>query len=256
MTRDPSPPPTGVPGPVFLLGLQRSGTNVLFATLATAREHAVCYNEDHPAAFETFMLRDAARIRDLIRQVPDKRSVFKSISDTVRWETLRAEHPDSKLILIVRQPFDLALSHLVEFPRGEQDLNALLEREFHSPQTSFLRERPAMPSVAAMLSRYQGRFNVSGDYASKIVLFWALIHLVLEESGFFLAPGVMTVVYEMLVASPQDTCDRLQAFLGMPLGEVARAQPRRSAEHFLTAAVDSRLASDCLELYQRLVTYA
>jgi hypothetical protein len=79
-----------VPGtavPVYLVGLQRSGTNMLARGLDTAPEFEV-HNENDGAAFDHFMLRPDEVIRSVVLRSGHRYVLFKPLSDSHRVDHL------------------------------------------------------------------------------------------------------------------------------------------------------------------------
>ena len=75
--------PVGTSTAVFLVGVQRSGTNMLVRGLERAPEVAV-YNENSRGAFDRFRLRDADVVADLVRRSRHQVVLFKPLCDSHR----------------------------------------------------------------------------------------------------------------------------------------------------------------------------
>jgi hypothetical protein len=79
--------PSGDSRPVFLVGAGRSGTSMIVRHLARTWQVAL-FNEDDPAAFRDYHLRDFAEVRELISRSRAPITLFKPIKDTHRTRAL------------------------------------------------------------------------------------------------------------------------------------------------------------------------
>ncbi|VAW31168.1 hypothetical protein MNBD_CHLOROFLEXI01-4666, partial [hydrothermal vent metagenome] len=73
--------PEGVSVPVFLVGCGRSGTSMFIWQLEKSWQIEL-YNEDHPAAFDVYRLRDYDVIEELIEKSQAPFTLLKPILDT------------------------------------------------------------------------------------------------------------------------------------------------------------------------------
>lgn len=238
--------------PLFILGQQRSGTNMMLRILAQA-PGVRAFNEDDPRAFEDFRLRDVETIRTLIREsVPDT-CLFKAITDTLQWNHLSAAFRESRFVFMFRNPFDLVLSWLVEFPSGLSVVNHVLDYDFSGRNGDYFAVVPDTPMVDACLRKYHGRFDSATDYANKVALFWALFHGLLIDAGFFERSDVLVIDYDTFIGGPEPDLRRVESFCGVTLPAASNTVPAATGGHYFTANIDVSLANDCWRIYQRVL---
>jgi hypothetical protein len=91
----------GQAAPLFVLGCQRSGTNMLLAALEASPE-TWTYNEDNPRAFRRFRLRDPQRIASLTERARCRVVVFKALCDSQHADRLLERFPEAKVIWLLR----------------------------------------------------------------------------------------------------------------------------------------------------------
>lgn len=107
--------------PLFIVGAQRSGTNMLLNVLDKSLETRT-YNEDHPAAFEKYRLKDR-QVRDrILRKASCAWGVFKPLCDTQHLDQLLADHQDGKALWILRDYRDVANSASVKWGHAQRHI--------------------------------------------------------------------------------------------------------------------------------------
>ena len=94
--------------PVFLLGCGRSGTNMLSRSLGKSFQVDL-YNEDHPAAFEKWRIKDLATIERLSHSGFARIKLFKPILDTHMAHVFLSYFPGSKIVFIFRHYRDVII---------------------------------------------------------------------------------------------------------------------------------------------------
>lgn len=240
------------PAPIFILGLQRSGTNMMLGLLGHAPGLAV-FNEDDPRAFSDFRLRDTDTVETLIRRHLPDACVFKAITDTLRWRRLLEAFHGARLVFMVRNPFDVVLSWLVEFPSSMSVVNHVLDYDFFKRNGEFFADVAETPTVDAHVRRYFGRFHGDGDYANKVALFWLLFHGVLLDSMFFERRDVLVIDFDSLLASPDTHTSRVASFCEVTLPPACQTIPASTGGHYFAARMDVDLANDCRRLYERVL---
>ncbi len=83
------PVPPGAARPVFVVGVQRSGTNMLLRGLGYAPEVEV-HNENDRRAFERYKLRDGATVARVVARSRHSHVLFKPLCDSHRTDELLA----------------------------------------------------------------------------------------------------------------------------------------------------------------------
>lgn len=237
----------GTATPVWLLGVQRSGTNLLTRSLKESMEIAV-YSENHRKAFVDFRLRDDATIDALIARSRHPYVLFKPLCDIHRapefLEAGRFGSQPSKVIWAYRAVDGRVRSTVARFGDVERNIMALLaagegddrwQAQGLGPEQfelirSFDWERESVESAAALL--------------------WYLRNDLLFRLGVHDQPRVTVVSYETFVADPPATLERLARFLGLERPLPVEAGIRRPTPPQLE--LNPKIRSLCDELEQRL----
>lgn len=188
--------------PVFLLGMQRSGTNFTLSIIKTL-DRIVTFNEDYRPAFENFVLKDKAAIEAVMAENAGHICCFKAISNTVGFRQLRADYPNAAMIFTYRRPSSTIDSFAFEFSWSQSVVNQVLDSNFFRGDLIRLAGWRPILRVMSAINRYKGRFSAATDYGNKIALFWLLQHLFLIESQALTSNGSLLVSYEEITSDPQ-----------------------------------------------------
>jgi hypothetical protein len=235
--------------PVLLVGLQRSGTNMLVRGLERAPEFEV-YNENNRAAFSRFRLRPDPVVRRLVDNSRHPYVLLKPLCDSHRTaellDGLGARH-SGRALWVYRSPDGRTRSALAKF--GDANLTAL--REIAGGRGGHRWE-------AQMLSRSSLDLLASFDWtrmdpASAAALFWVLRNRLYFELGLDRRPDVLLVSYDAALRDPEAELRRACAFLGFPYRAqlISHIEPRPPA----TAGpldIDHRVRACCDALAARL----
>ncbi len=151
---------------VFVMGVQRSGTNALFKSLAPGANHA--FNEsDNSLLFEDFFLRDDDVVRDVLETCPGI-VLAKPISETKRRQVVDvveayADHALS-VVWIYRDPVNCYASHIERWTgfRGQpeafatswsaRNLSVLEALKSHAERITIVRYEDLTKSPAMVVS--------------------------------------------------------------------------------------------------------
>jgi hypothetical protein len=235
--------------PVFLVGVQRSGTNMIVRGLERAPEFEV-RNESDRHAFDRFQLRPDGVIRQLIERSGHRYVLFKPLCDSHRvgrlLETL-ATPSGAYAIWAYREFEGRVRSSLAKF--GDDNLRVL--REIAAGQG----ERRWQ---AQGLSEENRRLIASFDYdaltpASAAALFWYIRNSLYFEQGLDQRADVMLISYDRFVADPAATMQPLCDFLGFAYSPqlVAHVESRAPADR-APLELDERIRAHCTELLVKL----
>ena len=207
--RNPIVPGTAMP--VFIAGLQRSGTNMLARTLLTRPEFEV-RNENDRAAFDRFRLRDDGTIRALVARSRHRYVLFKSLIDSHRLDDLldglQTTTPPRGL-WVVRSVDGRTRSALSKF--GDNNLRAL--RAIAEGREDGLWQAARLSERSLKLIRAQDYSRL--DAASAAALFWYVRNSLYFELGFDRREDVMLLSYDRLLAAPEEQVSAVCAFLGL-----------------------------------------
>jgi hypothetical protein len=235
--------------PVLLVGLQRSGTNMLVRGLERAPEFEV-YNENNKAAFSRFRLRPDPVVRRLIDQSRHPYVLLKPLCDAHRTAELLdglEAHQPGRALWAYRSVDGRTRSALAKF--GDANLSALREiaagRGGHRWEAQML-----SPDSLDLLASFDWS---TMDAASAAALFWVLRNRLYFELGLDRRPDVLLVSYDAALRDPEAELRRICEFLGFPYRAqlVAHIEPRPPA----TAGplgIDPRVRASCDALAARL----
>jgi hypothetical protein len=242
-----SRPPGGMP--VFLVGLQRSGTNMLVRGLERAPEFQV-YNENNKAAFSRFRLRPDPVVRRLIDSSRHPYVLVKPLCDSHRTAELLdglGTCQSGRALWVYRSPDGRTRSALAKF--GASNLVALREIAAGGGRDRWEAQRLSQDSLDLLASFDWTTMNA----ASAAALFWVLRNRLYFELRLDRRPDVLLVSYEAALRDPEAELRRICAFLDFPYRAslIEHIEPRPPA----TAgplAIDGRVRECCDALAARL----
>jgi hypothetical protein len=233
--------------PVFLVGAQRSGTNMIAHGLDEAPEFRV-YNEGNAKAFRNFRLRSLSEIESLIERSRAEFVLFKPLCDTHRTaELLERFRPRARVIWAFRDMDGRVRSALAKF--GDSNLHALgsfaAGRDGHDWQVQGI-----SPENAAFIRSFDFE-RVSA--ASAAALFWLVRNSLYFELSLDRREDTMLASYNRFLAEPERSARALCAFLGLAFRRelIAHIKPRPPASTE-PISIDQRIRERCVELQERL----
>ncbi len=235
--------------PAFLVGSQRSGTNMVAWRLGRSPEVEL-YNEDHPHAFEDYHLRDLRTVDWLVRRSYFPVVLFKSLNDTWRTDQLLERFPQARALFLFRHYRAVVASGLREFGDAQAEAVRVWVETGQAP----LRLGTPLPPYQALLHRL---YRPDLDVPSLTALFWFI------QNGFFFDLGLdreerlLPVPYEEVVADPPVAFRRICAFLGIRyqgymIDGVGRIGPRPDPQ----IRLDPEVEGACQALWARLRPHA
>jgi Sulfotransferase domain len=237
--------PPGTARAVLLVGLQRSGTNMVVRGLERAPEFEV-YNENHAAAFDRFQLRPIDHVRGLVQASRHPYVLLKPLCDSHRTpELLEALQTRSapQALWAYRSAEGRARSAVAKF--GDQNLRVLRDLARGRGRERWQAQRLSRDSLQ-LIERLDWS---SVDAVSAAALFWYVRNRLYFELGLDRRPDVLLVSYDAMVADPAAEMGRICGFLEFPYHPrlVAGITARPPA---LTPAVDLQpeIAARCAEL--------
>jgi Sulfotransferase family len=234
---------------VLLVGLQRSGTNMVVRGLERAPEFEV-YNENHPAAFDRFRLRPDGDVRALVQASLHPYVLLKPLCDAHRTvELLEALQTRSapRALWVYRSVEGRARSAVAKF--GDHNLQVLRELAAGHGRDRWQAQGLSRDSLELI-----GRFDWSAvDALSAAALFWYVRNRLYFELGLHDRRDVLLVSYDAMVADPAAEMRRICAFLGFPyhpwLVNGIHARPPATAP---PTGIHPHIAARCAGLTDRL----
>jgi len=199
---------------VFLWGAARSGTNAITNHLKLSPD-VTSFNEDNPAAFDSFCLRPDVVIEDLVRAAKTRVVYFKAFNDTLRADLAMARFPGSKGIYAIRKPQDCIASFMREF--GEfgrlnwidalsQSANGEFDMLSVARATGALRQR----AVARISERSLALLSAYGPSLPNVAAAYYLFqHSFFSEMKLEYNKNIRVLDYDALIQDPEDIISRL-----------------------------------------------
>jgi hypothetical protein len=235
--------------PVFLVGLQRSGTNMIARGLEAAPEFEV-RNENDRGAFQRFQLRSNGVIRRIVAESGQRYVLFKPLCDSHRTaqllDELRTPSP-GRAIWAYREVDGRVRSALAKF--GSNNLDVLSRIAAGNGQGMW---------QAAGLSEQNHERLSRFDYAamtpeSAAALFWYVRNSLYFELGLDRRADVLLVSYDAMVEHPRSEMERICAFLGLDYRPELDAHiDARAMSTRPPLAIDIEVRRLCDELTSRL----
>jgi hypothetical protein len=244
-THDVSPNAT----PVFLVGLQRSGTNMLVRGLERAPEFEI-HNENDRESFQRFRLLPDPVIRSIVMRSPHEYVLFKPLCDSHRTAELLdglGTPTKGKAIWAYRGVDGRVRSALAKF--GDSNLRALARISGGLGASSWQAQGLSEASLELIRRFDYGRMTP----ASAAALFWYVRNSLFFELGLSERPDVILMSYDAVLAQPEATMRALCGFLGLAF-EPAFAQhvEVRSRSDTLAEGIDPLIRARCADLQGRL----
>jgi hypothetical protein len=234
--------------PVYVVGAQRSGTNLFVRVLKQCSEFRV-YNENNRRAFHDFRLRSDDVIASIVRASRHRYVVFKAPIDSHRVVHLLDHLPvptAGRAIWIYRNVDDRVRSAVNKF--GNSNLRALADI---SAGATDRWESGGLEESKLELIRsfdYRKLTPVSGS-----ALFWYLRNSLFFDLSLDSRPDVIPLSYDRLVTDPESATRLVCAFLGFSWEPrlVAGIEVRRAAGRALVE-IDPAVRAMCDALQARL----
>jgi hypothetical protein len=199
----------GRAAPLFVLGCQRSGTNMLLAVLDASPE-TWTYNEDNPRAFRRFRLRDLDRVASLTERARCRVVAFKALCDSQHADRLLDRFPEGKVAWLVRDYGPVAESAVRKWGDGQLQLVRRVAAD--APFDHWLAER--LPDPRRELVRELVARDLSVHSAA--ALKWYLRNELYFDRELDLRPDrALLVRYEDVVADPVAALSGVFEFAGV-----------------------------------------
>jgi hypothetical protein len=235
--------------PVFLVGVQRSGTNMLVRGLEATPAVEV-RNENDRKAFQHFRLRGERVVGDLVNASRHQYVLFKPLCDSGRIAAVVDRLPvvpPARVIWAWRDVDARARSAVSKF--GDANLRAL--RQIAAGEGDDLWQ-------ALGLSESSRQLLTEFDYDAMTpheaaCLFWFVRNRMLLEQELASRPDVLVSSYEALVTDPERATRALCGFLGLPwTPQLTAGIEVRGAGGGDRPEIDPRIRSRCDELTDQL----
>jgi len=230
--------------PIFLVGLQRSGTNMLTRGLERAPEIEV-HNENDRAAFVRFRIRPEPVIRAIVEGSKHAFVLFKPLCDSHRTPQLLddLQTPSRGRAIWAYRSFEGRVrSSVAKF--GDSNLRAL--RRISEGTGAGLWQAGGLSDESLELIRSFDYERVSPESAS--ALFWLVRNSLYFELGLDRRSDVALASYEATIREPERALRSLCAFLGVTYRSelIAGIEPRHASSPHIE--VDPVIRARCESL--------
>jgi hypothetical protein len=235
---------------VFLVGLQRSGTNMLVRGLDRDPRFQV-YNENHRAAFSRFRLRPDPVIRELVERSRHPYVLFKPLCDSHRTAGLLdglGLHRAPRAMWAYRSVDGRARSAVAKF--GDSNLRMLRDLALGQGRDRWEAKRLSPDSLQLVSSVDWARASPLDAAA----LFWYVRNRLYFELGLAERSDVLLVSYDAMIADPEAEMTRICGFLDLPYDPrlVAHVESRVDRGRNGSLELDPRIRERCGELTEQL----
>jgi hypothetical protein len=238
----------GTAMPIWLVGVQRSGTNMVVRGLEESPEVEV-HNENDGSAFERFRLRPDPVVRRLVLASRHRYVLFKPLCDSHRVDDLLALDTPTpgRAIWAYRGVDGRVRSALSKF--GDTNLRVLTEIAAGRGGDLWQAQRLSDANLELIRS-----FDwTSTSPASAAALFWFVRNSLFFDLGLDQRDDVLLSSYDALVADPEGRTRALASFLDLAWhpGLAAHIE-RRDGRRADPLDLDPRVRRLCDELEERL----
>lgn len=195
--------------PVFIMGIQRSGTTMLMFAFHLLPDIAVYDESRKSKAFLNFQLRSMETTEKLIHASPFPVACFKPLADSHLTTQFLQRFPSARCIWALRDYSDMANSFLRKFPHATRAIRLVCAgqegggwfQEGISEETgNILRNLP---------------WQNFSDYDFACLVWWARNRLFFEQH-LDKEKRVLLLRYEKLVMAPEESLKTITNFIGIP----------------------------------------
>jgi hypothetical protein len=217
--------PAGTARPVYVVGLQRSGTNMLLRGVDQAPEVEV-RNENDRKVFFRYRLRSEEALASTVRQSRHAIVLVKPLCESHLVDRLLdlPGLPNGRAVWVYRDYGSRARSEVSKF--GDSNLQALRVIAGGGADTIWQGQRLPAESVALVRS-----FDLDSlTPLEAAVLFWVVRNRLYFDVGLDRREDVMVLSYNEFVRSPEEQMRRLCAFIGLGYRDAlcSHVEPRES----------------------------
>lgn len=232
--------------PVFIVGLQRSGTTMLMDIFHLHPETEVFDEARDSRSFRDFRIRDRQTLRQVIDESHYRFPCFKIIADSHILPSILDGMANPKVLWMYREPGPNAASRLAKFPRGTASIRAMCA---NYRDGGWFAEGVSRGVARRLRALDCSRFT-DFDYAC---LVWWVRNQLYFEMGLANDPRVRLLRYETLVAQPEPTMRALFDWTGMSWSKMSmRFVHARSMKKSNLPRLDPQVELLCTALLRRL----
>lgn len=233
--------------PLYVVGMQRSGTNMLFFSLA--RTPVVeWFNENDNEAFDNHVLRRHDGTLDrLISKSRAQLVMFKPICDSQNTSELLSNHPEAKALWAFRHYNDVVNSAL----RQGWDPTALLQQMASGdPKQGWPAENVSSECVALLHKFLSNPMDASTAWA----LAWYVRNMLYFDQRLQDSNRVILTQYEALATNPRKFFPAVCSFADIPYNDYLIGKVRStSIGKNVVPQIRAEVEKLCANLHSKLV---
>ena len=215
--------PGAPPITVFVLGVQRSGTNMLLNVFERSWQTEVLRDYD-ARVYQDYRVRDLERLARIRQRTRARALVLKAQHDTDRARELIGSFEPARGIWNYRHFDDSVRSIVKIWPGSRNDLDELIQ----DPGRAGWRGLGMTPATLAIVKEH---YRKGMTDASANALFWYYRNQLLFDLGLERDARVLVMRYEDLTRQPRATLERVGSFLRIDVTErmqrVVRPEPTK-----------------------------
>lgn len=232
--------------PVFIVGLQRSGTTMLMDIFHLHPETEVLDEARDSRVFFDFRVRGPQTVRQIVEASHYRFPCFKIIADSHILPSILDGLSNPKVLWMYREPGPNAASRLAKFPLGTAAIRTVCA---NGPGGGWFAEGVS-PSVRRVLRGLDRSRFTNFDYAC---LVWWVRNQLYFEMDLASDPRVRLLRYETLVAQPESAMQALFDWTGMGWSKLSmRFVHARSLKKPNLPRIEPQVEALCTELLQRM----
>lgn len=232
--------------PVFVAGLQRSGTTMLMNIFHLHPDTEVFDESRDSKTFLDFRIRSLDTVKRVVDSSHFGFPVFKVIADSHVLPSFLQAFPDAKVIWMYREYGANAASRLKKFGHATAAIRKVCENQ---PGGGWFAEGVSWAVLERLQALDRSRFT-DFDYAC---LVWWVRNQLYFDLGLDRQPQVRLLRYETLVVDPKTAMRGIFGWTGLPWSAPSmRFVHARSLYKRNLPAVDPQIEALCSELLLRL----
>ena len=237
----------GMAVPVYVVGVQRSGTNMLVRGLESAPEFEV-HNENDRRVFSRYQLRSDEVVARTVRHSRHAYVLFKPLCDSHRVAELLSLPglPAGRAVWAYRDVDDRARSAVAKF--GDANLRAL--RQISAGEGAGLWQAQRMSAETLEILRGFSYDAMTPHTAA--ALFWWARNRLFFELGYDQRADVLLSSYDAVIADPQAQIRALCDFLDFPYRPELSAHVEQRSGARRPLDIEPRARELCDDLAARL----
>ncbi len=233
--------------PVFVFGLQRSGTTMTMHVLQSCPDVLVYNEHDNNRVFQRCLLRDEETVQKAIDECPYPFVAFKPISDSHRAAEIVDRYESARALWLFRDYQDVANSSMRKWENSTRAISLVCEgqtgggwfQDGISPQT---------------LEVLRSVYNKSLSPHDLLCLVWWARNNLFFEQGLQDRTDFKPVFYDALVEDIEHRFAEIMDFLSIPFRPWTISQVHgESVRRHGATVLDQRVEQLCRDLRERLI---